>query len=196
MTEIYNKYIRSPYYDSDIVFINSKTPILERRLYWVKYENDDISKSYLDYNKYLQTLYWDSKNNGISILSATDGLIEDVQPVTKCYSYIRIIRDNYHPELEGDIMILMYGYRIKTIIKDYWGDKDNDSFEHLFNFNKYMSTGYGNFPNYDKSKFYKTKASETDMLLDIESEINFKTVQLPLKLSRKQKLELINSKNK
>jgi len=192
MIEIYNKYISLVKYNSDIIFINSKTTILEKQLYCVKYGDKNISNYYLDSNKYLRNLYWGYKNDKKSILSETDGVIKDVQPLKKNYSYIRIIKDSQHPELEGEIMIYQYGYRILSIIKEYLDNKRGDGIEHLFNLKSYLIDGYLKYPNYDKSKFYKTKASETDILLDIESEIKIKTIELPIKLSRKEKLKMIN----
>jgi len=61
----------------------------------------------------LTTLYWKLKN---SKNQAEVERAELISRTTKFYSYILVIEDEQHPELEGKIMVFPYGYKLKEKI--------------------------------------------------------------------------------
>lgn len=61
----------------------------------------------------LTTLYWKLKN---SKNQAEVERAELISRTTKYYSYILVIEDEQHPELEGKIMVFPYGFKIKEKI--------------------------------------------------------------------------------
>jgi hypothetical protein len=61
----------------------------------------------------LTTLYWKLKN---SKNQAEVERADLIGRTTKYYSYILVIEDEQHPELEGKIMVFPYGYKLKEKI--------------------------------------------------------------------------------
>ena len=61
----------------------------------------------------LTTLYWKLKN---SKNQAEVERAELISRTTKYYSYILVIEDEQHPEMEGKIMVFPYGFKIKEKI--------------------------------------------------------------------------------
>lgn len=75
----------------------------------------DSAKSFGEKTCPLTSLYWDLRNSKSVLDNDKAGLIPYT---TRFYSYIQIMEDEQHPELEGKIMIFPYGTKIKKKIEE------------------------------------------------------------------------------
>jgi len=207
MTERYNPYIKptnSVPYVSEFAFVNTTTPILFKDLFYVDFKKGGHTGFYNDNNNYLKKLFWDvrrstpkplylgSLNNPESIeqvyLNKTQDFIRNVQPSKHYYSYVKILEDKQNPQLEGKIMIMKFGTKIKDIIQEYFA---NFSFSTPFDFKntfKIIVSLKMGFHNYEKCYFTDTNINVIDNNLDLNQEIKFLTITL-LSIQRKEKLE-------
>jgi hypothetical protein len=104
----------------------------------------------------LTTLYWKLKN---SKNQAEVERAELISRTTKYYSYILVIEDEQHPELEGKIMVFPYGYKIKEKINlERTGENADGKKCNVFDpangkdF-RLIVKKVGEWPNYDSSSF-------------------------------------------
>jgi len=104
----------------------------------------------------LTTLYWKLHN---SKNQAEVERAELIGRTTKYYSYVLIIEDEQHPELEGKIMIFPYGYKIKEKINlEKTGENADGKKCNVFDpangkdF-RLIVKKVGDWPNYDSSSF-------------------------------------------
>jgi len=104
----------------------------------------------------LTTLYWNLKN---SKNQAEVERAELIGRTTKYYSYILVIEDEQHKELEGKIMIFPYGYKIKEKINlERTGENADGKKCNVFDpangkdF-RLIVKQVGEWPNYDSSSF-------------------------------------------
>lgn len=104
----------------------------------------------------LTTLYWKLKN---SKNQAEVERAELISRTTKYYSYILVIEDEQHPELEGRIMIFPYGFKIKEKINlERTGENSEGKKCNVFDpangkdF-RLIVKKVGEWPNYDSSIF-------------------------------------------
>lgn len=95
-----------------------------RNMHYVKLANPnytslngyyDSAKSFGEKTCPLTSLYWDLRNSKSVLDNDKAGLIPYT---TRFYSYIQIMEDEQHPELEGKIMIFPYGTKIKKKIEE------------------------------------------------------------------------------
>lgn len=94
---------------------------LEKHTHYIKLEDMpelngtyDCQKVFGEPNP-LYDAYWKLKNSRSPIDNEKAKL---VTRQTKYYSYVLIVEDRQHPELEGKILIFQYGYKISQKIKD------------------------------------------------------------------------------
>lgn len=190
----YNYYInKSDCYKSEIAFINIQNPIIKKPLYYIKSKNTDYLKTgfYVDNEKqHLQKFYNKYFHNyGLSNNHIEDDYIEDINISIRYYSYIKILKDENNPQLEGEKMIFYFGKNINDKIYNYNYILKNKKFKHTFQFNMYKKQ---QFPVYDNSFFTNNKI-EIYEDLDLETLLNFK-VYNRLKMDRRKKLENIFKK--
>lgn len=140
----------------------------------------------------LTTLYWKLKN---SKNQAEVERAELIGRVTKYYSYVLIIEDEQHPELEGKVMVFPYGFKIKEKINlEKTGENSEGKKCNVFDpangkdF-RLIVKQIGDFPNYDSSSFRAVSP------LKIWDEGKKKFVQVPVEWNEeKQKNLITNSK--
>lgn len=202
MTPIYNQYIKpnlEESYRSEIAFINSKTSIVCKNLFYVNFTNNLIKNNgfYLDNNDLFKKLYSVVRNvsdlNDEQLhLKYSNNLITRIQPVINYYSYIKVIKDKQNPELEGKIMIFKFGRKVSEIIAKYL--YENKDFSNTFQLIVSLDNGYAKYHVYDKShfNFINETINITDNTLDINSEISFKQINLKT-IEREEKLKNIKS---
>lgn len=138
---------------------------VEKHLHYINLKNHQNLSGYYDCRKNIEsdcplcTTYWTlSKSKNAADQEKADKLKRN----TKYYSYVLILEDENHPELEGKIMVFSYGYKIKEKIKaQYDGEVDGKKCN-VFDFAngkdfrliiKENKTPEGTFPNYDSSQF-------------------------------------------
>lgn len=194
MTEFYNRYISNKEYNSEILFINTNKTILEKKLYYINFAKTCINGLYEDKNDYLNSLYWKYKDNQEHLLLNSNGFINNLQFSRQYFSYIRVIRDIQNPQLEGKILIFKYGSSIFNILMTYFNISGNvgfgslGSFSNIFYLKNVLRKPYNDFSN---SKFLPIEMIETNLDLNIESELKFKKIDI-VSLVRKEKIENIN----
>lgn len=138
---------------------------VEKHLHFVKLQNHKDLMGYYDCKKNLDAscpmcdLYWEldkSKN------AADQEKAKLIKRNTKYYSYVLIIEDENHRDLEGKIMVFSYGFKIREKIKAQWkGEVDGKKCNVFDPANgkdfrliiKENNTPQGVFPNYDSSQF-------------------------------------------
>lgn len=134
---------------------------IEKMQHYVKLQNYPELGGYYDSMKNfnekcdLTNLYWQLKNSN----SAVDQeKAENVSRTTKYYSYVLIVEDENQPDLQGKIMVMPFGYKIKEKINlemtgEITGSKCN--VYDLANGKDFvlMCKQVGDFPNYDDSAF-------------------------------------------
>jgi hypothetical protein len=178
MTPMYNQYVRfnnHKDYESKIAFINSKKTVATYNVFYVEFSQQT--------EKYRNGFYKDTDNFLRSIVCGNHKHIKinKVQHVTQYFSYIKIIKDVQNPQLEGQIMIFKFGRNIYEALQDKILDE-------VFRLSMRNIAG---FPNYDHSHFTGRTLSETeitDLSLDIDSEISFKTFNIK-EIEREEKLK-------
>jgi len=165
---------------------------IEKHLHYVKLKNHQDLMGYYDCKKNIESdcplcaTYWTlskSKN------AADQEKAEMLKRNTKYYSYVLIIEDENHRELEGKIMVFSYGYKIKEkIAAQHKGEVDGKKcnvfdpangkdFRLIIKENK---TPEGTFPNYDSSQFLEVSPMK----------INGKT--LPVTYNEEKKLNVVS----
>jgi hypothetical protein len=106
---------------------------------------------------------------------------------------VSILKDKQTPQLEGQIMILKFGRKIANIIQNYFGARANLPnrllFENSFELNVFLTMG---FPNYEKCHFTDTSINIVNKNLDLNQELQFRTINL-ISLQRKEKLEQLKN---
>ena len=140
----------------------------------------------------LTTLYWKLKN---SKNQAEVERAELISRTAKYYSYVLIIEDEQHPELEGKILVFPYGFKIKEKINlEKTGENSEGKKCNVFDpangkdF-RLIVKQVGDFPNYDSSSFRLV----TPMKIWDESKSKF--IQVPVEWSEEKQKNLIVSAN-
>ncbi len=138
----------------------------------------------------LTTLYWKLKNSKNQAEVERSDLIGRT---TKYYSYILVIEDEQHRELEGKIMVFPYGYKIKEKINlEKTGENSEGKKCNVFDpangkdF-RLIVKEVGNFPNYDSSSFRVVSP------LKLWDETKKKFVQVPVEWSEEKQKNLISN---
>jgi hypothetical protein len=138
----------------------------------------------------LTTLYWKLKN---SKNQAEVERAELIGRTTKYYSYILVIEDEQHPELEGKILVFPYGFKIKEKINlERTGENSEGKKCNVFDpangkdF-RIIVKEVGGFPNYDSSSF------RTVSPLKIWDETKKKFIQVPVEWSEEKQKNLITN---
>ena len=193
--EHYNQYIKPVFNDStpyisEIAFINIATSVLHKTPFYVEFKEGKNDKRgfYQDFNDYLKFLYLCNKKYNKNISDITKNKINTITPCNFYYSYIKIIKDTQNPQLEGQTMILKFGYQINKKINEYFIKNKSQIFNNIFKITVVYSNIYLNF---DKCHFLEEKLTLTDNSLDINNEIIFK-VFMSKQIERKEKLKKIN----
>ena len=95
--------------------------VLEKHTHYIKLEDHpelngtyDCQKVFSEANP-LYDAFWKLKNSRSTIDQEKSKI---VSRTTKYYSYVLIVEDKQHPELEGKIMIFPYGFKISQKIKE------------------------------------------------------------------------------
>jgi len=181
MTPIYNQYLRPRIqgtYSSVVGFVASQNSFITKELYWVDFKKDSLFNSgfYLNNNE-LNGIYF----NYLKTKEVSYKEIRQISRVIKYFCYVKIIEDHQNPQLEGQIMIFTFGRKISDMIK-YGISK-------TFKINISITNG---FPNYDGSHFTDIDSSLVDNTLNIESEINYKTINFKA-AERRKKLKNLKS---
>lgn len=124
----------------------------------------------------LTTLYWKLKN---SKNQAEVERAELISRTTKYYSYVLIIEDEQHPELEGKIMVFPYGYKLKEKINlEKTGENSEGKKCNIFDpangkdF-RLIVKEVGGFQNYDSSIFRNVSP------LKIWDEVKSRFIEVP-----------------
>jgi hypothetical protein len=186
MTPIYNLYIKPTRYNnyvSEIAIINTKNTIIEKNFFYIEGVDGSPIKSgyYSDSNDYLLNLYINSKND------INNNIFKSINYIKKYYTYIKVIEDFNNPQLEGQIMIFSFGKLLLHIFNSYGA---------IFNktFRIKVSIKGGSFPDYNNCEFTNKSVYLIDGNLNLDSEINFKQINIQ-SIIRKEKLEKIISNN-
>lgn len=136
----------------------------------------------------LTTLYWKLKN---SKNQAEVERAELIGRTTKYYSYVLIVEDEQHPELEGKIMVFPYGFKIKEKINlEKTGENSEGKKCNVFDpangkdF-RLIVKQIGEFPNYDSSSFRAVSP------LKIWDEGKKKFIQVPVVWNEEKQKNLI-----
>lgn len=182
--EIYNRYfIKHTSYESEIVFVDSEPRLVSFQSFYVRF-HDGTSGVFRDKNEYLHKLErkirYDSED-GIKY----DNIVESVTGIHRNYTFIKVIKDEQYPELEGKIMLFYFGKQIVSILNKNYPLFYRTSFTLKMKRNKYR------FPDYSDSYFtsneiyYKTDLNIEDYVkvpvLDVE--------KMKLQKQRQEKLE-------
>ena len=181
--ELYKQHIINPdkNYVSEIAFINAKPAVIFRNLYYVEFSKFGKTGFYLDNNDYLKKLSYLIRNNKrmgkpkpvglnddeIEYLNNTSGFIKSAHINTKYFAYVKILEDKQNPQLEGRIMIMKFGRRIKDTIQDYFTNGSSRNFDKTFKFIVSLSSG---IPNYDECHFTDKDINIFDPTLNLNSE--------------------------
>lgn len=203
MTESYNKYI-SPHltpfpkkldtrYDSKIAFVT--TPygaVVYKKLFYVEFgsrNSNEKNNYFYDKNNYLIGLIKSVKfsNNFTTYLEKSNNYISSIQATPHYYSYVKIIEDKQNPQLVGNVMIFKFGRQIKEIVSNSSYSSKNPFFN-VFNIKVRLRNG---FPTYEYSHFINEEMIISDVNLNLESELSFKTIDV-ISFERKEKLQKIN----
>lgn len=200
MTPIYNQYIIKNRndkgilmdYKSEIAFIDKNKPFISSVLYYVTFcgELKDKTGFYLDNNNYLQKLLNFKLLKDISFLEQTSGIIEDIKKVNRHHSYIKVIKDNQNPQLEGQIMLFYFSRIIFDKIAHFI--LENSKIDKTFIIDvESLSFGSQLYPSYQNSHFTDNEAESIYLNMDIESELIYKTINVS-SIIRKKKLDKMN----
>ena len=138
----------------------------------------------------LTTLYWKLKN---SKNQAEVERAELISRTTKYYSYVLVVEDEQHPELEGKILIWSYGFKIREKINlEKTGENSEGKKCNVFDpangkdF-RLIVKQIGDFPNYDSSSFRAVSP------LKIWDEEKKKFIQVPIEWSEEKQKNLISN---
>jgi hypothetical protein len=140
----------------------------------------------------LTTLYWKLKN---SKNQAEVERAELISRTTKYYSYILVIEDEQHPELEGKIMVFPYGFKIKEKINlEKTGENSEGKKCNVFDpangkdF-RLIVKQVGDWPNYDSSIFRSISPLK---IWDVERN---KFVEVPVEYDEEKEKNMIKKAN-
>lgn len=138
----------------------------------------------------LTTLYWKLKN---SKNQAEVERAELIGRTSKYYSYILVIEDEQHPELEGKILVFPYGFKVKEKINlERTGENSDGKKCNVFDpangkdFRMIVKE-VGGFNNYDSSIFREVSP------LKIWDEDKKKFVQVPVEHSEEKQKNIITN---
>ena len=120
MIEYYNKYFNiiseNDSYNSEIAFINTNNTCIFKESAYVEYiENNTLKYGIFKMTDELKKIYFEFRNNPDFIHK----IIKKIQISTNNYSYIKILKDNINPQLEGKIMIFKFKHKISETIGTY-----------------------------------------------------------------------------
>ena len=184
--EIYNHNKGVGEIRSLITFVNTYKPIVEKVLFFVEYE-DGKNKIFLDKDNYLYNLYC-KKLNEKDLLKETDNLIKKIHYVRRYYSFIKVLKDE-DGSLINKEFIFYYGIHLKNTIVKYLSK--NNRFKNVFYLTKNKNMG---FTSYDDSGFIDDVFEYNNYQLDMENHLNFKEIELPYILQRKDKILKIKNR--
>ncbi len=189
MTEIYNNYIRntSEYetFVSEVSFINTHNTLISNYIAWVEYiEDNKWKKGIFKMTEELKEIY-------LKYRTDTKYINKRIKAITISqtnHSYIKVIKDERNPQLEGKTMIFKFGNNTAKIISKYMKDNKLNSIDNTFMIIVSLDIGY---PNYNNCHFTSNKNKIEDYNLDIGNEIKFKNLKLS-NIERKEKLNKLN----
>jgi len=180
--EIYNKYIKHPH-KSKIAFIKTLSGVISKTIFYVEFK-DLKTGMYLDKGNRLNELY------KFKHFVESEGDITKIQRFYKYYTFIKVIKDDNNPGIEGETMIFYFGRQILLNIRKY----PLKYTENIFNL---KSNLLQRFPDFSESKFSSKKMVLKDNSLNIESFVNIPVLDLEAierKKNRRKKLEYIQKK--
>jgi len=192
MFEYYNKYINhinpDNSYISEIAFVNTNNTFISDEIAFVEYIDDNKwKKGIFKMTDELSKIYLEFRTNS----NYTNERIKNIQYSKTNHSYIKIIKDNNNPQLEGKIMIFKFGRKIFDEIV-YECETLNDHGYIIDKSFKLNISRIGAFPNFDYSQFTNNKYKIEDYSLDIRNDINFKTLSIS-NIIRKEKLKELSN---
>ena len=181
MENFYNFYAKFPY-ESEICFVeidsNPAKNTSRRNLCYVVYE-DHLKK----YNGMYETDDTINVINKNQIIKDNKNILKDLVRILRYVTYIKIIRDNKNPHIEGSIMPFYYGRKIKQMMDAQPNDAYNKSFIlHIRN-----TQGYA---NYDRSYFTDKNYNIRNFNLSVDNVYRHKRINLGC-VSRMHKLDKI-----
>lgn len=182
MTEYYNSYFNKISDDENymavVAFVNTNNTCVKRDVAYIEYiEDNKWKKGIFKMTDDLKKIYFNYKNTNIFL----NKRIKNIQHAAQNHSYIKILRDDKNPQLEGKIMIFKYGLKISSIITDYITKNQLNSIDDTFVVNINKKRG---FINFDYCFFTNNKYKIEDYSLDILSDFNIKSLNL-LNIDRK-----------
>lgn len=137
---------------------------------------------YEDVNSNLQKLSWDLRQGKIE----KHNIVANITRSLKFYTFIKVIKDDHNPQLEGETLVFIYGRTLDTIIK-----KEKDPKKKQFFLVRQMRQ---QFPTFEHSYFSGNSCDYYDTNLNINNHVSYTTLNVPAlekKLNRKAKLEYI-----
>jgi hypothetical protein len=135
---------------------------IECKVHYAKIPDQPLLNGYIDSMRNfpnekcaLTDTYWDLRNSSNVIDNEKAKLISGS---TRYYSYIEVIEDEQHPEMEGKVMIFQFGFKIKEKInQERTGEITGEpcNVYDLVNGKDFVLIlkEVGGFPNYDASQF-------------------------------------------
>ena len=191
--EYYQRYIKPPFngtYQSEIAFVNNDLFVQKREIFYVEFAKGCKNGFFIDNNNYLKSIYrlvkYKNLNEQKEFLKLSNGYIYNMQPLTKYFSYIKVIKDNQNPQLEGNIMLFQFGSRIFDSIKNYLVD-NKGIFNNIFKINVCLTNSQ--FPNYESCQFIDNEYFIEDNTLDY-SQLKYNKINIK-QIERKEKMEKI-----
>ena len=145
-------------------FRNIKNSIISKYTYWLTDINEENGiyiddPSTIGEKSPIGDMYWKLKKSKNPVDNNLSDLLKRGR---KYYSFIQIIEDTQHPELEGKLLVFGYGIKIKEKIDSEFNDVDEggNPFDimngRIF---RIESKKVGNFQNYDSCKFIGSACS-------------------------------------
>lgn len=143
---------------------NVKKSIVSKYTYWLTDANEENGifvddPTSIGEKSPIGDLYWKLKKSNNPVDQNLSDLLKRGR---KFYSYVQIIEDVQHPELEGRLMVFGYGIKIKEKIDSEFEDKDDGGspFD-LLNGRVFRIEvkKVGGYQNYDSCKFIGTRTS-------------------------------------
>jgi len=186
MTESYNKYFsrHNTDYQSTIAFINTNNTVLMKDLFFVEFkDNSKFKNNFYLSDENLRKMFLQIRTRNMQF---QDAYIKNISYIKKYYSYVKIIEDEYNPQLEGKVLLMSYGVSIKNRIDLYFDCHTN--FKNTFRF---VKKTHQTFPDFVESFFTSEELEINDSNLDIDSEIRYIKYD-PIKVERKEKLQKLS----
>jgi len=189
MIEYYNKYFNiiseNDSYNSEIAFINTNNTCIFKESAYVEYiENNTLKYGIFKMTDELKKIYFEFRNNPDFIHK----IIKKIQISTNNYSYIKILKDNINPQLEGKIMIFKFKHKISETIGTYIIKEKINIIGHTFRINLNKKSHY---LNTDYCYFTNVEYCIEDYSLDIRNDIHIKSLNI-LNIERKEKIKKLN----